>query len=131
MVIGFTNLAECLTKYENVKDIDLTPTIKESTILVQGSAKQLAPNNTGFTPSGKKSHSKGALKGSIRARMEKRYGGPAGIISTNLEYAPYVEFGTVKMKAQPYLRPAEELNRKTVIENTKTFMESKLKEIAK
>lgn len=28
------------------------------------------------------------------------------IIGTNVEYAPYVEFGTVKMKAQPYLKPA-------------------------
>lgn len=28
------------------------------------------------------------------------------IVGTNVEYAPYVEFGTVKMTAQPYLRPA-------------------------
>lgn len=27
-------------------------------------------------------------------------------IGTNVEYAPYVEYGTVKMKARPYLKPA-------------------------
>lgn len=27
-------------------------------------------------------------------------------IGTNVEYAPYVEFGTYKMKARPFLRPA-------------------------
>lgn len=30
------------------------------------------------------------------------------IIGSNVEYAPYVELGTVKMRAQPYLRPAVE-----------------------
>lgn len=29
-------------------------------------------------------------------------------VGTNVEYAPYVELGTVKMQAQPYLRPAIE-----------------------
>lgn len=32
----------------------------------------------------------------------------AAVIGTNVEYAPYVELGTVKQKAQPYLRPAIE-----------------------
>jgi len=29
-------------------------------------------------------------------------------IGTNVEYAPYVELGTMKMQARPYLRPAAE-----------------------
>ena len=29
-------------------------------------------------------------------------------IGTNVEYAPYVEMGTVRTKAQPFLRPAVE-----------------------
>ena len=28
------------------------------------------------------------------------------IIGTNVEYAPYVDLGTVKQRAQPFLRPA-------------------------
>ena len=30
------------------------------------------------------------------------------VVGTNVEYAVYVEFGTSKMQAQPYLRPAAE-----------------------
>lgn len=45
------------------------------------------------------------------------------IIGTNVEYAPYVEFGTVKMKAQPYLKPAIEDH----IDEYKDIAESYLK----
>ena len=30
------------------------------------------------------------------------------VIGTNVEYAPYVELGTARMAARPYLRPAAE-----------------------
>ena len=33
-------------------------------------------------------------------------GEKAVVIGTNVEYAQYVELGTMKMKARPYLRPA-------------------------
>ena len=35
-------------------------------------------------------------------------------IGTNVEYAPYVELGTSRMTAKPYLRPAVENNRKKI-----------------
>ena len=41
-------------------------------------------------------------------------------IGTNVEYAPYIEFGTYKMDARPYIRPAIEdyINEyKQIIEN--------------
>lgn len=33
------------------------------------------------------------------------------VIGTNVEYAPFVELGTRRMRAQPYLRPAIENHR--------------------
>jgi HK97 gp10 family phage protein len=36
------------------------------------------------------------------------------IIGTNVEYAPYVELGTSKMTAQPYLNPALEMNKNNI-----------------
>ena len=33
------------------------------------------------------------------------------VVGTNVEYAPFVELGTRKMRAQPYLRPALENHR--------------------
>lgn len=35
-------------------------------------------------------------------------------VGTNVEYAPYVELGTSRMNAKPYLRPAAENNRKKI-----------------
>lgn len=44
----------------------------------------------------------GRLRNSITFATEK----DAVYIGTNVEYAPYVELGTVKMSPRPYLRPA-------------------------
>ena len=46
----------------------------------------------------------GNLRGSITYEVDA--GGNAVYIGTNVEYAPYVELGTSRQKAQPFLRPA-------------------------
>jgi HK97 gp10 family phage protein len=45
----------------------------------------------------------GALKGSIDAQSTGR---DTAIYGTNIEYGIYQEFGTSKMRAQPFLRPS-------------------------
>jgi len=37
-------------------------------------------------------------------------------VGTNVEYAPYVEYGTKRMKKQPYLRPAMDENGDRILE---------------
>ena len=37
-------------------------------------------------------------------------------IGTNVDYGPYVEYGTKRSKAQPYLRPAVDNNRDRILE---------------
>lgn len=99
--------------------------IKKATIKVQGDAKLLAPVDTG------------RLRNSIQAETKEIGGKVVGRIFTNLEYAPYVEFGTgqrgeaspsppkspddlyyrqdwVGMEAQPYMYPAAKQNEKIV-----------------
>lgn len=67
--------------------------------LVEGSAKERCPVDTG------------TLRNSINYQlMDER----TVIIGTNVEYAPYVEYGTVKMSAQPFLHPALEENREKI-----------------
>ena len=56
-------------------------------------AKQLCPVDTGN------------LRNSI---THKQADENTEVIGTSVEYAPYVELGTRKSKAQPYLRPAAE-----------------------
>lgn len=46
----------------------------------------------------------GRLRNSITHAVESSE--KAVYIGTNVEYAPYVEMGTSRQKAQPYLRPA-------------------------
>ena len=46
--------------------------------------------------------------GRLRASITHVVDDDAVYIGTNVEYAPYVELGTSKQKAQPYLRPAIE-----------------------
>lgn len=99
--------------------------IKKATIKVQGDAKLLAPVDTG------------RLRNSIQAETKEIGGKVVGHIFTNLEYAPYVEFGTGQrgeaspsppkspddlyyrqdwagMEAQPFMYPAAKQNEKVV-----------------
>ena len=69
-------------------------------MVVQGAAIALSPVKTGN------------LRGSISFKVESE---DEARVGTNVEYAPYVEYGTKKMSAQPYLRPAL-ANNKSAIE---------------
>nr|DAX85957.1 MAG TPA: type I neck protein [Caudoviricetes sp.] len=99
--------------------------VSKAALLVQGSAKNKAPVDSG------------ALRQSIRADKAKNQGGNVtATVSTTLEYAPYVEFGTGSRgqstntnaevevsyrsdwrgnKAQPFLWPALRENRNNSI----------------
>ena len=63
-------------------------------MIAEGYAKFLCPVDTG------------RLRGSIVYQVDAE--DDAVYIGTNVEYAPYVELGTRKQKAQPFLRPAAE-----------------------
>lgn len=58
----------------------------------EGYAKDLCPVDTG------------RLRNSITHTVDEDKG--AAYIGTNVEYAPYVELGTEKQEAQPFLKPA-------------------------
>ena len=70
---------------------DLNKAVERIALLIEGEAKRLCPVRTG------------RLRASIHTgKIEE------GVyyVGTNVYYAPYVEFGTRKMAARPYLRPA-------------------------
>lgn len=43
--------------------------------------------------------------GRLRASISNAVSEDTAIIGTNVEYAPYVELGTSKMSARPYMKP--------------------------
>lgn len=63
-------------------------------IKTQNAARRLCPVDTG------------RLRASIQAVRGKDAKGPYVDVGTNVEYAIPVEFGTDRMAAQPFLRPA-------------------------
>ena len=56
----------------------------------------------------------GRLRASITHRVEMESGEVVGYVGTNVEYAPYLEFGTTRMKPRPFMVPAIERNREWI-----------------
>lgn len=121
------SVSTSIVNSKNLNSINdaLVAGVSKAALLVQGSAKNKAPVDSG------------TLRQSIRADKAKVQGeNVTATISTNLEYAPYVEFGTGSRgqstntntevevsyrsdwrgnKAQPFLWPALRENRNNSI----------------
>ena len=108
---------------------NMTQAMGQACAAVEASAKKKAPKDSG------------ALRRSIASKVETESGNIQGVVYTALEYAPYVEYGTglfaesdgrtdvpwvyqddegnwhstKGQKPQPFLRPALNENRKTVV----------------
>lgn len=76
---------------------------------IEGHAKNMVPVDTG------------ALKNSINTEFEK--GGLTAIVAPHMEYAAFVEYGTRRMSAQPYMTPAAEAVRPSFIAAMKQMLE--------
>jgi len=73
--------------------------MEKACLLVEGDAKRMCPVDTG------------RLRASLSHEMEKKGDEVIGRVGTNIEYGVYVEYGTERMSAKPYLRPALENNK--------------------
>lgn len=83
MNVKFEGIDNIILKFENIADASkLEAAMQKSCLIVERSAKQKAPKDTG------------ALRNSITSKVEKDSEGIKGIVFTPLEYAPYVEYGT-------------------------------------
>lgn len=128
---GLNSLMKKLDRLGDDSHKSLKVGIKQANKMVQGEAKGLAP--TGDS---------GLLKNSIKEKVEEKTGIIIGKVSTNLHYAPYVEFGTGQrgegspsppkspenlnyrqdwagMDAQPFLYPALKNNKGKVLDTVK------------
>jgi HK97 gp10 family phage protein len=89
--------------------------ITKAALLVEKEAKLRCPVDTG------------RLRSSITHEITEEFGGNANgaLVGTNTEYAPHVEFGTRKQKAQPYLIPALQ----EAVTRIKTFFEYEFRKL--
>lgn len=121
--IQVNNIAEALAELELKKNIVLEICGSK----IENYAADLAPVGTPET-TGIPGYKGGSLRSTIRHEMEDsdtvaiKAGGIRGIYR-DVNYAVYVEMGTRKMKAQPYLRPAVENH----LSEIKDIIESELK----
>lgn len=69
-------------RFNKIANMELRSAMNEATKLVHGQAKTLAPADTG------------QLRGSIHMQVKDTGKELQGRVYTNVEYAPYVEFGT-------------------------------------
>lgn len=140
--VTIKNIDRLTQKLNKIADMELEETMTKAVILVHGQAKELAPVDTGN------------LAGSIHTQLNKRKAQLEGRVYTNLEYAPYVEFGTgirgngsypydiegvnltyheewAGMPAQPYMYPALKNNEKAIKDLFKNGVKTKLKQSCK
>lgn len=73
---------------------DVAKELKRRGLRVQATAKRLCPVDTG------------RLRASITESLQRDAAGLVEVIGTDVDYAPYVELGTSRAPAQPFLRPA-------------------------
>lgn len=127
--VEIDNLEMVIKGLEDAVIDDIRPGIEKACALVERSAKEKAPKDTG------------ALRRSITSEVREDGNEVYGVVFTPLEYAPYVEFGTglfaesggrkdvpwcyqddkgewhstYGQKPQPFMRPALTENREEII----------------
>lgn len=86
----------------------ITPAVRISVesacALIEASAKGYAPVRTG------------ALRESISTEIRETDKTIVGEVAPHVSYAQFLEFGTYKMAAQPFMRPAYEENRGAILD---------------
>lgn len=99
------NAKMALSEFERRASVAL----EECGMLCEKYAKKLCPVDTG------------RLRNSIAHTVKIERRESAAYIGTNVEYGPFVEFGTRRSRAQPFLRPAVRDHAETyrrIIKNT-------------
>lgn len=96
----------------------LEEAMETAVLLVESTAKELAPVDTGRLRSSIASEVRRVASDTIK-----------GIIGTDVEYAKFQEFGTSKMDANPFLRPAIETHRGDIIRLFEEAVEDAIEEV--
>lgn len=129
-VTGIKEAVSALEDYKKTKTEELEDAVDEATINVERGAKKKAPVDTGR----------------LRSSIHRTANGLSGVVFTNVEYAPYMEFGTgsevdipsgleeyakqfkgegkrqVNIPASPFLFPAWEDERPEFIKRIKKIL---------
>ncbi len=102
-VTGGDELEKALNRLRSRGRDGIGEAVMTGAFIIEGAAKSYAPVDTG------------ALRSSINATLVSSIGTTAEAeISPDVHYAGYVEFGTYRMPAQPYMRPAADNHQRKI-----------------
>lgn len=94
-------------EFEAKTNLEIRKALSESALIMQGNAQVRCPVDTGRLRDSIASSSSILTKGHPIMQAE---------IGTNVEYAPYVEYGTKRMKAQPFMRTGAEASKDAIVD---------------
>lgn len=100
-LLGAAALRRSLRGLNDIAEYE--PTLTDIVLQIERDAKKNAPVDTG--------NLRASIESEVRLEGSDTL---AGFVGTNTDYAPFVELGTSRMSAQPFLRPAVEENRELI-----------------
>jgi HK97 gp10 family phage protein len=95
-----------IDKYSKEVQDGVAKQIAKSTLTIESNAKRNAPVDTG------------RLRSSIASEITRTRGG----VGVGVKYATFIEFGTYKMAAKPFLFPAWNMERPKFIESLRIIL---------
>lgn len=110
-IYGMGDLRKNTDNFANKLKEILPYALKAGALIIQNEAKQRAPYKTG------------TLRRSIHTEMRSK---AQAVVGTDVEYAVYQEFGTSKMKAHPYLRPALDEKQQEVLDKINNIIKAEV-----
>lgn len=132
MVIKVLNLDKCVKKFSRIAEIDTYPVIKDGTAKVLRSAIKKTPvSPTLRNAEGKPYHEGGTLREGNKMKIYRKNKSALGVVYNNVEYAIYQEFGTYKMKAQPFLIPALNEHRAEIVKKLNEYLKLETLKLSK
>lgn len=113
------DIAKKFARLKRSLDVYLRGAMETAVLIIEATAKKLAP------------YEHGRLRASIASEVRRKANDViAGVIGSDLHYAPYQEEGTRYMSANPYLQPAIEMHIDRVVDLLQEAVNKAVREAA-
>lgn len=137
IAFDFSKLAEKLDNITQAAEKAVRPAAQDGAQVFYDEVKQRVPMSAKPHKSGKKTYNPGTLRRAVYQAFAERESGDGKAMyrisfnKTHAFYGRFVEFGTSKMAAKPFLRPAYDAARARALQAVQERMASEVKKAIK